>query len=311
MKTNGEANSMSEMKKILFCGIDNAGKTSILHVLKKNYSFLNKLKPTKGIERSKSKILELEFVLWDLGGQKQYLSQYFDRKEFIFSDLSLLYFIIDIQDEMRFDSVLEYLENIITVFRETNQNPSIIVFFHKIDPDIKHTTNVKLFTKDLHKKVTKIAPDFNIAFFNTSIFERWSIIAAFSSGIRALSDKNVQRIIEYLEEWAEHYGANSVLLMNEDDIVIGEFSKDDISAKIMNQYLDELRNLFAVSQKPVILHMNGDLLTFNPVKVGSQSLFLIKYTNDPKITEGHFTESAQVKNEKEFEKLLVNFFQKV
>ncbi|GAH76441.1 unnamed protein product, partial [marine sediment metagenome] len=118
-KEAGDANSMSEMKKVIFCGIDNAGKTSILHVLKKNYSFLNKLKPTKGIERSKSKILELEFVLWDLGGQKQYISQYFDRKELIFSDLSLLYFVVDIQDEIRFDNVLEYFQNIITVFRET------------------------------------------------------------------------------------------------------------------------------------------------------------------------------------------------
>ncbi|GAH68867.1 unnamed protein product, partial [marine sediment metagenome] len=125
------------------------------------------------------------------------------------------------------------------------------------------------------------------------------------------SDKNIEKIAEYLDGWAEFYGANAVLLMNEDDIVIGEFSKDDASAKMMNQYLDELRKLFSVSQKPVILRMNGDLLTFSPLTAGSQNLFLIKYTNDPKITEEHFTQEIEMKHEKEFEKLLLNFFQKM
>ncbi|MHA1264606.1 MAG: ADP-ribosylation factor-like protein [Candidatus Helarchaeota archaeon] len=303
---------MSVMKKILFCGIDNAGKTSILHILKKNYSFLNKLKPTKGIERTKSKILEIDFVLWDLGGQEQYITTYFERKDYIFSDLSLLFFVIDIQDELRFDNVLEYFEKIIQVFRENEQTPRIVIFFHKVDPDIKHTSNVRLYTKDLHKKITTIAHDFpEIAFFETSIFERWSILAAFSYGIRSLSEKNVTILSEYLEAWAAAYQANAILLLSKDDIILGEYAADDTSEKIITNYMDELRKIYSVSKKPVIVRLDGDLLTFSPIKVKNLDLYLIKYTNHPKITEEQFTKPLQIENEEDLEKILLNFFQKV
>ncbi len=304
--------TMIEMKKILFCGIDNAGKTSILHVLKKNYSFLNKLKPTKGVERSQSKILEIDFVLWDMGGQEQYLAQYFDRKEMFFTDLSLLFFVIDIQDETRFDSVINYFKKILTVFKDYKQVPNIVVFFHKVDPDIEHTKNVKLFTEDLTKKLSALAKDFSITFFQTSIFRRWSLIAAFSYGIRTLSEKEYEyKLTDYLEGWAEYFGANSILLLSSSDIVIGDYSVDDSSAKVLNQYIDELRNIYSVSKKPVILRLNGDLLTLNPVQVGKFALYLIKYTNNPQINEDQFTQAVPMTNKEEFEDLLLNFFREV
>ncbi|NVM31304.1 MAG: 50S ribosome-binding GTPase [Candidatus Helarchaeota archaeon] len=302
---------MSIIQKILFCGIDNAGKTSILHVLKKNYSFLNKLKPTKGIERSRSKILDIDFVLWDLGGQEQYITEYFDRKGFIFTDLSVLFFVIDIQDEPRFDKVLIYFENIISVLNEFNQSPNIIIFLHKVDPDIEHTENVRLFTQDLYKKIRKSASGFSIAFFQTSIFKRWSIIEAFSYGIRTLSEDQVNLLSDYLESWGEYFGANAVLMLSADDIVIGEYSTDDFSVKNLKKYLDELRNIYSVSEKPVILRMNGDLLTLNPLNIGKFTLYLLKYTNNPKITEKHFTQPIPIENQDDLENILLNFFQKV
>ncbi|HUY00305.1 MAG TPA: ADP-ribosylation factor-like protein [Candidatus Deferrimicrobium sp.] len=302
---------MSEMKKILFCGIDNAGKTSILHILRKNYSFLSKLKPTKGIERSQSKILEIDFVLWDLGGQEQYISQYFDRKEFIFTELNLLYFIIDIQDEVRFDNVITYFENIVQALKDLDQKPNIIILYHKIDPDIEHTTNVALYTRDLSKKINKIAVGFSVDFFQTSIFKRWSILAAFSYGIRRLSEQNVKKLSNYLGTWAEQFGATAVLLISADDIIIGEYSKTQDSALKLNQYLDELRHIYVLSKKPVVLKLNGDMLTLNPLHVGKFSLDLIKYTNNPEITEDSFTKPVQMDNQSDFEGLLHNFFQKI
>ncbi len=303
---------MTEMKKILLVGIDNAGKTSILHILKKNYSFLNKLKPTKGIERSTSKILDIDFVLWDMGGQEQYLKQYFDRKEYIFTDLSLLFFVIDIQDEMRFDEVMQYLERIISIFREQQQEPQIIVFFHKIDPDIEHTKNVKLFTEDLSKKIKNITQGFTVTFFQTSIFKRWSIIAAFSYGIRSLSRKDsLLKLSDYSEAWAEFFGAKALLLMSADDVVINDYSIDDSSSSALKKYLDELLKIYEVSHQAVVLHINGNLLTLNPVNVGRLSLYVVKYTNNPQITEDRFIQPIPIEQAAELEDLLMNFFQKI
>ena len=302
---------MIEIKKILFAGVDNAGKTSILHILKKNYSFLNKLKPTKGIERSKSNVLGIDFVLWDLGGQKKYITEYFERKEFIFSELSLLFFVIDIQDELRFDDVISYFGKILEVLKEHGQNPKIIILFHKVDPDIEHSENIRLFIKDLKKKIRKLSSGFDLSIFETSIFKRWSIISAFSYGIRSLSETNVIKISEILEALANRYQATAILLMSREDIIIGEFSSDEKSATTINQYLDELRKIYTVSEKPVILRMNGDLLTINSLQIGDFSLNIVKYTNNSEIDEESFMESVPLENKDEFEGLLVNFFQKL
>jgi small GTP-binding protein len=298
--------------KVLFAGLDYAGKTSILHVLRKQYSFLNKLKPTKGIDRTQSKILEIDFTLWDLGGQEQYISEYFNRKEQIFTDLDLLFFVVDLQDEIRFEKVLSYFERIIAVFREQDQSPNIVVIFHKVDSDIEYSNNIKLFSKDLSKKMKNKATGFNIAFFQTSIFKRWSIIAAFSYGIRSLSEKKYEhKLIDYLESWSDYYGANATLLMNSDEIIISDYSSDEASANTLNQYLDELLNIYSVSKKPVVVRMDGDLLALSPLQIGKKSLLLIKYTNNPQITEAQFTTEVPIKDPVELDDLLTNFFQKV
>jgi GTPase SAR1 family protein len=291
-------------------GIDNAGKSSILHILKKNYSFLNKLKPTKGIERISSKILGIDLVFWDMGGQEQYIQQYFDRKEYIFNELSLLFFIIDIQDAERFDKVLSYFERIVSVFHELDQSPNIIILFHKVDPDIEYSSEIKLYIEDLKKSILKIASEFKIAFFNTSIFKRWSIVDAFSYSIRSLFEENVAKISDYLKNWADFFGATSLLLMSADDIVISEFSTESESASILDQYVDELRKIYSSSQKPVEIKTNGDFLTLNPLNIKDYLLYLIKYTNNPNVSEEQFTQSIPIENINELEDILSNFFQK-
>jgi len=304
---------MQEMRKVLMAGLDAAGKSSIIHILQKNYSFLNKLKPTKGIDRISSKVLGLELSLWDMGGQRQYIESYFQKKEQIFSELNLLFFIVDIQDAERFDKVLSYFERIIGVLREFDQSPTpnIIILFHKIDPDIKHSSEVRLYIEDLKKSISKIAPEFKLAFFETSIFKRWSIIDAFSYSIRSLFEENVAMISDYLTSWAEFFGANALLLMSEDDVIVSEFSKDSESASKLTQYLDELHKIYSSSQKPVIVKSDGDMLALSPFTIKDFTLFLAKYTNDLAISEDRFTQPLPIENIKELEDMLLNFFRKV
>ncbi|MHA1648959.1 MAG: hypothetical protein ACTSYB_02105, partial [Candidatus Helarchaeota archaeon] len=76
-------------------------------------------------------------------------------------------------------------------------------------------------------------------------------------------------------------------------------------------YLNELLKIYSVSRKPVVLRMNGDLLTLNSFNVGKLTLFLIKYTNNPQITEKDFTKPIPLEGSNELEDLLLNFFQKV
>ena len=79
--------------KVVFAGLANSGKTSILLNLKREYH--GEILPTKGIERSEMKILGHNLVEWDLGGQTTFREGYLKRKE-SFYDTNLLYFVIDI-----------------------------------------------------------------------------------------------------------------------------------------------------------------------------------------------------------------------
>ncbi|MFX0009223.1 MAG: ADP-ribosylation factor-like protein [Candidatus Hermodarchaeota archaeon] len=61
--------------KIVFAGLDNAGKTSALIALRMKYNFYERvkdLKPTIKIDYSSFKFLKKYHVnLWDMGGQKK------------------------------------------------------------------------------------------------------------------------------------------------------------------------------------------------------------------------------------------------
>ena len=58
--------------KILFTGLDFAGKSSIIQVLKREFSKIAKIQPTKGAHRRVFTLLDREVSEWDLGGQKTY-----------------------------------------------------------------------------------------------------------------------------------------------------------------------------------------------------------------------------------------------
>jgi riboflavin synthase alpha subunit len=99
--------------------------------------------------------------------------------------------------------------------------------------------------------------------------------------------------------------------MTADEIVISDFSRDNESATILNQYVEELRKIYAVSQKPVMIKLDGDFLTLNPITIGEFSLYLIKYTNDPHTSETDFTKPIPLENINNMKAVLSNFFRKI
>ncbi len=61
-------NAFSDMKaKILMLGLDNAGKTTILYQMKINETVSSV--PTVGFNVEDIKYKELQFTVWDIGGQ--------------------------------------------------------------------------------------------------------------------------------------------------------------------------------------------------------------------------------------------------
>ena len=86
-KPESEDNKYS---KILFTGLDNSGKTSIILSLQRELSQISMLKPTKSAQRRIFEFLGKSIAEWDLGGQKRYRiaylkepTKYLDRKSVV------------------------------------------------------------------------------------------------------------------------------------------------------------------------------------------------------------------------------------
>ena len=65
-------------KKILILGLANSGKTSIALSMKNVTDLISftSLQPTRGIEISEFEKENIEFLIWDFGGQEKYREQY-------------------------------------------------------------------------------------------------------------------------------------------------------------------------------------------------------------------------------------------
>ena len=205
-----------EKQKVIVVGLDNAGKTAILTKFggKLGITGLANLKPTKGVKRKVIESSHLDLFIWDMGGQKQYRSKYLKNPDQYFLQIDLLIYVIDVQDSERFESSFDYFETILDTIVKLDENPYMLIFIHKYDPDLKSDPAILLnveFLKDNLKELfnhRKIKFDFEI--YLTSIFSLISNEPQFSKylkdimkspyGITDPTVKRVEGLGEILEE---------------------------------------------------------------------------------------------------------------
>ncbi|MEJ2294383.1 MAG: ADP-ribosylation factor-like protein [Candidatus Lokiarchaeota archaeon] len=129
--------SIKRQLKILFTGLDRAGKTSFLLGVKKRYSEIIKTLPTKGVSRTEEKIFEeqsSQISIWDLGGQKKYREKFLEQGKVYLYNVDLLFYFIDIQDTERIEESVTLFQKIIISLRELDEFPPIVICINKFDP---------------------------------------------------------------------------------------------------------------------------------------------------------------------------------
>ncbi|MFW9772741.1 MAG: ADP-ribosylation factor-like protein, partial [Candidatus Thorarchaeota archaeon] len=127
---------INQARKILFTGLDTAGKTSIILALKKEFSKIAVVSPTKGAQRRIFDFLNIEISEWDLGGQKSYRISYLKNPDKYFDNTDIAVFVIDIQNMLRIPEAISYLNDVITQFYKLKLSPPINILFHKYDPNL-------------------------------------------------------------------------------------------------------------------------------------------------------------------------------
>ncbi len=194
-------------QKVLCVGLDEAGKTSLLSKFggRLGISDMIDTHPTKGVVRMKFGSENLSLYIWDLGGQEEYRERYLSNPEQYFVELDLLMFVIDVQSPERFEESLQYFDKILESINLLEENPYILIFLHKYDPDLKNDPkillNIELVKDNLNELIKSKKLDFEIEIYLTSIYSLISREPQFAKYVKnlmsashSLTDPTVRKV---------------------------------------------------------------------------------------------------------------------
>jgi len=160
--------------KVIFLGLDNAGKTSLLTRFggKLGIEDLASLSPTRGVERTEIDTEMMDFIIWDFGGQKDHRNEYLEKPEEYFTNTILIVYVIDIQDPERYKESISYLEKIVNIMEDLEEEPYFLIFIHKYDPNLKKDDTVIDRIKEIKNliKLVMKETEFDYEIFLTSIY---------------------------------------------------------------------------------------------------------------------------------------------
>ncbi|MHA1805232.1 MAG: ADP-ribosylation factor-like protein [Promethearchaeota archaeon] len=279
--------SSSRKIKILISGLDQAGKTSFLLGVKKKYSEIIKSTPTKGISRTSEKIFADQqsiISIWDLGGQKRYREKFLEQYKVYLYNIDLLFYFIDIQDENRIEEALLLYKTLIQKLKELNEFPSIVVVLNKFDPDLKESIPIRKRAEYIKKEIKNYSDTFFVKVFETSIFDQWSLISAYSFGLSHLSP-NRTLFKNQLKQLAEETNSSAFLLLNENGIILSDYAMDQVSGKVFEISAPHFQTLYKTFKEFKMLKQDfivssgvadeGKKIIFKRIKVGKYDLYLL------------------------------------
>jgi len=277
--------------KILFCGLDDSGKTSFLLSVDRKYSKLIGLKPTAGASIKSIEALGATIFLWDLGGQYVFRKKYINKAEIYLYEADLLFYFIDIKNRNRFEESIEYLQSLKNVLNRFNQNTPIIYVLSKGDSDIIKTLEIKENIEFIKKKLFKISPDEPLEIYTTSIFQIFTILRAFSSGISKLSP-NRDLINHNLKNFSLTTNSYLTLLLSVDGLVLADFYSTE-AMELIKIPKPEVMNVFevtapqftilfkifakfkALQQEEAIFKVADSVILFKKIQIEENNMFLL------------------------------------
>jgi GTPase SAR1 family protein len=222
-------NKSKELKKILFCGLENGGKTSILLLLDKKFSLLPTVKPTIKAKRTvhTNSLLGISIIRWDLGGQKSYRKIYLGEKSKYFTEMQSIFYVIDIQAPEKFEESLIFLNDIVAINLDSHpDNFQFLILLHKCDPDIKKSEVILENKVYLEKKIKSIIKGIKFSIFTTSIYDDSSLLKAFSDGAFYATHKS-NMFQTLLKDYMSKTYNSSTLLLDKNCFIIASRSTDE------------------------------------------------------------------------------------
>ena len=281
--------STKRVLKILLTGLDKSGKTSFMHGIRRKYSEIIKSMPTKGVERSEETIFEeqnSQISVWDCGGQKKYRERYLEQSKVYLYNIDLMFYFIDIQDVERIEEALSLFSRILKTIIELDEFPPIVVCLNKFDPDLKGNKEIFENLERIADAIQENSDKFFIKIFQTSIFDHWSLITAYSFGLSQLSP-NRELFRNQLKMFAKKTNSDAILLLNENGIILSNFAKSDVSGRVFEISAPHFQTLYKTFKEFKLLEQDfivssgitdkSKKIIFKKITVGKYNLYLLLF----------------------------------
>jgi len=229
--------------KIVIAGLDNAGKTSALIALRKKYNFYEKvrnLKPTIKIDYNSFDFLNNWIInLWDMGGQAKYRKIYVNNPIY-FTETNYLYYLIDIQDELKFEESVRYLHVLLDIYRDMHYPNEILICFNKYDPKYKNNEEFIDRIDMIKNLVLSQNKDMKFKFFKTSIYDISSLSRAISYSLNKLL--NLEAITDKLRNIVEDFHCNHAILYTNTGLIISDYYNESMDSRDFEEIISNKIN---------------------------------------------------------------------
>jgi small GTP-binding protein len=228
---------MMKQLKILFAGLGNAGKTSILRVLDDNLEVIPKLVPTPGIEYNHYQFMGFDVSIWDAGGQSSYRSYYIKDSKKYFEATDLLFYVVDVQDTAVYGESVAYFKEILGALEKLNLNDThIVVFLHKNDPHLQNRLanldkDIAVLERDLQHLLVK----FSHAIYKTSIYESHTLFMAFSEGILHRLPRSSE-LHAKVQEIGQEFKSPAAILLTSKGYIYGTWHEASFQSDNLNKF---------------------------------------------------------------------------
>ncbi len=197
--------------KVVVAGLNYAGKTSLINRLINdiNYNDMINLEPTIGANVEEYQSEKIDLILWDLGGQKDNINEYLESPERFFVQVDVLIFVVDSQDDVRYNEAVKYLNDLTNILAFLNERPYFVVLLNKADSDVVNDPDFQIKMEYLTDKISDVfmisEKSWNFDITPTSIYNFYSSEPDIAKRIKNLfskekSELNSSTILPNIEE---------------------------------------------------------------------------------------------------------------
>jgi hypothetical protein len=238
---------VKKSKKVLFIGLDNSGKTSIIMCNKQDMACLGLVNPTFLVERTTFQYLDYDLIQHDMGGQKQYLVNYFKEPGQYFDQADACIFVADIQDADRVNDTLTYFKDVLGQFDALGIKPNVHVLLHKAERYMREGNQADRETMEIlqTRMTAAVANRFPLSFALTTINEPWTISSAFATIFNALLGRTEQ-YKKAIADIATATGATFAALFDNHGIPVAQNSKGKVQddfVKLATPYFLKIKEI--------------------------------------------------------------------